>query len=270
MSDDRPLDPAALAVLEAEQSRPAVDAAAVDRIFGRLTSSIAASTTLPAASAPGDVEHASGLGSAPLTAPVAPSALSAKVGGIVLAAFVAGIGVGAIGQATFASAPPSNATSAAMPTTTGAMPSANSSSAVDRNVEVGVGKAREGAIRDLPSAVVTSPASPAVRASSSASRGASVTADKDLILARERAWIDQARAAAARGSTADALEALESHAREFPSGRMTEEREALAIHVLATAGRVSEAHERGRAFRARWPSSVLLPIVDQALSRERE
>lgn len=147
---------------------------------------------------------------------------------------------------------------------------ANSSSAVDRNVEVGVGKAREGAIRDLPSAVVTSPASPAVRASSSASRGASVTADKDLILARERAWIDQARAAAARGSTADALEALESHAREFPSGRMTEEREALAIHVLATAGRVSEAHERGRAFRARWPSSVLLPIVDQALSRERE
>ena len=70
--------------------------------------------------------------------------------------------------------------------------------------------------------------------------------------------------ALARGSAADALAALEVHAREFPDGRLAEERDALRIHALASSGRREEAATRARAFRATYPSSIFLPVVDRA------
>jgi hypothetical protein len=84
-------------------------------------------------------------------------------------------------------------------------------------------------------------------------------------LAKERALVDRARAAIARGRPGDAQEAVDEHARDFPNGQLAEEREALAVQALAQAGRMREAAERAAAFRKRWPNSVLTPVVDEAL-----
>jgi hypothetical protein len=48
-------------------------------------------------------------------------------------------------------------------------------------------------------------------------------------------------------------------------GRLAEEREALRIRALAAAGRSHDARARAAAFRARFPRSLFLPVVDQVL-----
>ncbi len=85
-------------------------------------------------------------------------------------------------------------------------------------------------------------------------------------LAQERALLDSARANAARGEPALVLEQVAQHAREFPQGRLGEEREALAIRALLALGRSGEARARAEAFRAAYPRSFLLPVIDSALS----
>jgi hypothetical protein len=87
---------------------------------------------------------------------------------------------------------------------------------------------------------------------------------RDPGLARERTLLDMARTALSRGDTAAALSAVDSHAREFPSSQLAEEREVLAIQALASASRTAEARRRGAAFRASFPKSALLPIVEEA------
>ncbi len=86
-------------------------------------------------------------------------------------------------------------------------------------------------------------------------------------LARERALLDQARAAAAHGEPAQALATTERHRLQFPRGRLREEREALAIRALISLGRANEARTRAEAFRATYPRSLLLPALDAALSQ---
>ncbi len=85
-------------------------------------------------------------------------------------------------------------------------------------------------------------------------------------LARERALLDAARADAARGEPALVLEQTEQHARQFPQGRLSEEREALAVRALLALGRTDEARARAEAFRAAYPHSFLMPVIDSALS----
>jgi hypothetical protein len=87
----------------------------------------------------------------------------------------------------------------------------------------------------------------------------------DTSLAAERALIERARSALARGDGEGALSATAQHEREFAKGQLAEEREALAVQALASSGRVQEAAERGARFRKAFPTSLLLPIVDQAL-----
>lgn len=87
----------------------------------------------------------------------------------------------------------------------------------------------------------------------------------DVDLARERALVDRARSALARGDAAGALAAADEHRKAFPRGQLAEEREVVAIQALATAGRTDEAANRAGAFRKTYPSSLLLPIVDAAL-----
>lgn len=91
-------------------------------------------------------------------------------------------------------------------------------------------------------------------------------ADGDSDLARERALLDLARAAAASGEPAQALAKAELHRARFPRGRLSEEREALAIRALLTLGRDAEARRRARAFQATYPQSFLLPVLESALS----
>jgi hypothetical protein len=83
-------------------------------------------------------------------------------------------------------------------------------------------------------------------------------------LAQERALLDQARRSAAQGDAPAALEVAERHRTRFPSGRLAEEREALAIRALVASGRSEEARRRAQAFRASYPNSLFGGVVDPA------
>lgn len=84
-------------------------------------------------------------------------------------------------------------------------------------------------------------------------------------LAAERRLLETARRAITSGEGPAALATLDEHQRGFPQGRLAEEREALRIQALVTAGRAGEAKVVGAAFRARFAGSLLLPAVQVAL-----
>jgi hypothetical protein len=75
-----------------------------------------------------------------------------------------------------------------------------------------------------------------------------------------------ARAAVAREDYTAALRPIAEHSRQFPDGRLAEEREALRVKALAGLGRGEDARRAAAAFRARFPRSVLLPAVSQMSS----
>ena len=83
--------------------------------------------------------------------------------------------------------------------------------------------------------------------------------------AAELGLLEHAQAAYARRELVDALAALAEHARRFPMGRLTEEREALRVRSLLGLGRTVEAQRAARAFAARFRRSALLPRVLEAL-----
>jgi hypothetical protein len=84
-------------------------------------------------------------------------------------------------------------------------------------------------------------------------------------LADERRLLDGARAALSRGEAASAMPPLDEHARRFPHGVLTEEREALAIQALARGGRTREAEERAARFEKAFPGSFMSPAIKDAL-----
>jgi hypothetical protein len=93
----------------------------------------------------------------------------------------------------------------------------------------------------------------------------------------------QARPAAARESYAAELELLQraqtayasqdyqetlalvgKHGRQFPNGRLAEEREALRVRSLGAAGRTDEERRAVAAFTRRFPRSVLLSRLQRS------
>lgn len=109
-------------------------------------------------------------------------------------------------------------------------------------------------------------ASPRVAASAEVRAKPADVAQRGNDLVREREVIDAARAALARGRPADALSATARHAERWPRGHLAEEREVIAIQALAASGRRVEADRRATAFKRSFPSSMLIPAVDAALS----
>jgi outer membrane protein assembly factor BamD (BamD/ComL family) len=85
-------------------------------------------------------------------------------------------------------------------------------------------------------------------------------------LAAERALVDRARAALGRGQSKDALDALDAHAARYPRGRLSEEREALAVDALARAGRTDAARGCAAEFRSAYPNSVFGAVVVSAFA----
>ena len=81
-------------------------------------------------------------------------------------------------------------------------------------------------------------------------------------LAAEQSLIETARSALARGRADDALRATSEHEKQFPRGRLAEERELLAIQALVQAGRTSDAEARAKRFHAAYPSSLYGSAVD--------
>ena len=78
-------------------------------------------------------------------------------------------------------------------------------------------------------------------------------------LRAERAILDVARMAVARGDGQAALTALQRHKNRFPEGQLREEREALWNRALRLAGRNEEAEEHVDKFREAFPDSMLQP-----------
>ncbi len=101
-------------------------------------------------------------------------------------------------------------------------------------------------------------------AGTSSARPASSEPDPSTAADPERAWIDRAQAAIARGQGAGALEALMAHESRYPAGRLTEEREALFVQALAQTGHAADAKSRAAAFEKRFPHSLYLPQVQRA------
>lgn len=67
-----------------------------------------------------------------------------------------------------------------------------------------------------------------------------------------------AHVAYARHDFTSALILAGEHARRFPGGLLTEEREALRVRSLVGAGRLAEARRAAATFAARFPRSVLV------------
>lgn len=84
--------------------------------------------------------------------------------------------------------------------------------------------------------------------------------------AAERRLLEWARGSLGRGDPAGALAWLRRHEREYRSGQLAEEREALAIEALVALGRLDEARAREERFRQRYPTSVMLPAVEAAVT----
>jgi hypothetical protein len=84
-------------------------------------------------------------------------------------------------------------------------------------------------------------------------------------LSAERALLETARAAVARGQSVAALAALRRHEQEFPQARLAEERESLWVQALVMGGQNDEARKRAARFRQTFPDSMLLPAVEAAV-----
>ncbi|MEA2753386.1 MAG: hypothetical protein QOI41_7529 [Myxococcales bacterium] len=106
--------------------------------------------------------------------------------------------------------------------------------------------------KDLPSLPSAAPAD--------AAAGSGTTRNGDD-LAAERAALDVARTALGRGDGKNALVACDDHARRFPRGALSEEREAIAVQALVLEHRPDDARARAERFRKTHPRSILLPAV---------
>jgi outer membrane protein assembly factor BamD (BamD/ComL family) len=85
-------------------------------------------------------------------------------------------------------------------------------------------------------------------------------------LSAERAILDNARTALARGDSARAVALTDEHARQFGRPSLAEEREAIAVQALVIQGRYIDARARASRFRAAYPNSLFLPAVDSSVA----
>jgi outer membrane protein assembly factor BamD (BamD/ComL family) len=88
---------------------------------------------------------------------------------------------------------------------------------------------------------------------------------RDQGLAAERKWVEMARTALARGRVDGALAALRHHARAYPSGQLTEERDSLLIQSLVAKGDYAQARTQAARFDRQHPHSLFSPAIEQAL-----
>jgi hypothetical protein len=118
------------------------------------------------------------------------------------------------------------------------------------------------AVSDLPVAAPSSMSGPTHPTSPSAS----ASSDRAGTLAREREVLDAARAALAHGRWDEALAAVHQHETHWPHGALEEEREVLAIRILAASGQTAAACKRASRFRRVFPTSMLSDVVTSALA----
>lgn len=86
-------------------------------------------------------------------------------------------------------------------------------------------------------------------------------------LSTERAWLDAAAKSLDDGDLDEAMRLLETARLRYPDGKLGEEREALAIHVLIARGDAASANLAVDAFRRRHPGSPFLRQIESGLSK---
>jgi hypothetical protein len=245
-ADLDPLDPDLANLLGAERERPGMPEAARDRLMTRL-----APLALGGGAAGG------GGPTQPATTSAAPAAAAtATLGGrilVTIAAFVIGGLAGAGGHARLSASPGNAKSGIAPPLVVLVTPAAPS-----------LAEEQAAAPEEAVPAIEDAPLAPAAPSGSAHLAGA-----RDVDLAAERALLEVARTALARGDHAAALAALDRHGHKFPRGRLGEERESLYVHALAAAGRTDEARTRAQRFREKTPDSILLPSVEAAVDDKR-
>jgi hypothetical protein len=115
------------------------------------------------------------------------------------------------------------------------------------------------------SAISATPSAPSTPSATSHPSSVTTSDHADHDLASERILLERARSALARGDGSQALAALDQHARSYKTGQLAEEREALSIQALLAVDRQDEATGRAARFRAAYPHSVFLPMIDEML-----
>jgi hypothetical protein len=115
-----------------------------------------------------------------------------------------------------------------------------------------------------PVAPVDAPVPPAPRKLQLRPKPEAVAPVADTSLAAENAILERARVALGRGEGGLALVAIDAHRRDFPRGRLAEEREALRVQALAGSGRTAEAKATAVAFHKDFPDSLFGAAVDAA------
>jgi hypothetical protein len=118
-----------------------------------------------------------------------------------------------------------------------------------------------------PRAVVDAPTQAELRRSSGVSSSAHLAPDQHAV-PPELALIADAQRAL-RTAPAKALALAEQHARAYPAGRFTEEREEIAISALWALGDRLAARTRGEAFLAQHPHALCAPRITRLLAGSR-
>jgi outer membrane protein assembly factor BamD (BamD/ComL family) len=97
------------------------------------------------------------------------------------------------------------------------------------------------------------PAAPGPEAE--AARGHRAEPRRSDLLKQESALLTQARAQLRSGNAAGAQVSLDKLQGQFPNGMLAQERDVLAIEVLAARGNVDGARRRAKAFIKQYPMS---------------
>lgn len=236
-----PLPESLRALVDAEKACPDPRPAVADKVFGRLSATLglavatsAAATTAHASTVPASSVGRWLLGHAPYRT---------------LLTFLVGATTGVAGYATVSHVR-SSAHPASSPGVTSPAPSPSSPPLPEAPQPAAEPALSPPAV--APPAAASSPAS-------------SSTRSRDEHLAAERHLIEMARTALARGRAEGAFATLRRHARQFPQGQLSEERDSLLIQALVANGDVAQARERAEVFHRRYPSSLFAPAIDQAL-----
>ena len=252
MSEHDELSPELRRLLKRASAHSAMPADAPERLFAKVSASVAIAGGVGVAGAAAQASSAK-------AAVGATGKLAALAKWSTLAIFASGAVVGAVAHSGYArlTAAPPNAVSAPVV----APPPPSSSAPVESP------SAPASSPSAPPTATTAQPERPAPTASAVAPPTARIdeTSDPDRSPAAERAALEIARTAIGRGQAAAALAELDRHAQRFPRSRFSEERDSLRIQALIIAGRTPEAKQRLEEFRKRRPKSLFLPALEAAL-----
>ena len=198
----------------------------------------------------------------PATAPPATAPPAAALGGTAGLLVAAGVGAVVIAAIVWAS----RATPRPDPPSASAAPSASAPASAPASASPSAAASAAptpaSALASASSAPPSAFAPRSAHPTASAPSGASASADP---LSEESAIVTRARAASA-SNPALTLALVDEHAKRFPRGELTQEREYLRISALRRLGRTDEARARARSYLTTFPSSPYAPAVRSLLT----